>query len=77
MAKAVAVDATGDVYVADAFNRRIQKFSSDGRLLGAWGDGTSKEDQALKYASGVAVSRDGSVHVSDFFENRITKLRCR
>jgi DNA-binding beta-propeller fold protein YncE len=77
LAKAVAVDATGDVYVADAFNRRIQKFSPDGRLLGAWGGGTSEEDQALKYASGVAVSRDGSVYVSDFFENRITKLRCR
>jgi hypothetical protein len=59
---------------SDAFNRRIQKFSPDGRLLGAWG--SAKEDQVLKYASGVAVSRDGSVYVSDFFENRIIKLRC-
>jgi DNA-binding beta-propeller fold protein YncE len=75
LAKAVAVDASGDVYVADASNRRIQKFSPDGWLLGAWG--SAKEDQVLKYASGVAVSRDGSVYVSDFFENRIIKLRCR
>ncbi len=77
LAKAVAVDAAGNVYVADAFNGRIQKFSSDGQLLGAWGGLTSNEDQGLKYASGVAVSRDGLVYVSDFFKNRISKLSCR
>ena len=33
----IAVDAAGNVYVADAGNDRIQKFTSDGVFLNAWG----------------------------------------
>ena len=33
----VATDATGNVYVADTFNYRIQKFDSSGNFLRAWG----------------------------------------
>ena len=77
LAKAVAVDATGHVYVADAFNRRIQKFSSAGDVLGVWAKDRPDEPQELNYAAGVAVGADGIVYVSDFFENRILKLDCR
>jgi len=35
--KGVAVDAAGNVYVADRGNNRIQKFDSDGNLLAKWG----------------------------------------
>ena len=34
---AIAVDASGEVYVADARNHRIQKFSGDGKFLAQWG----------------------------------------
>jgi NHL repeat len=34
---AVGADASGDVYVADTANNRIQKFDSAGNWLGAWG----------------------------------------
>lgn len=77
LAKAVAVDSVANVYVADAFNRRIQKFSPDGRLLGTWGNGPLNGRPVLKYAAGVAVAGNGTVYVSDFFENRIWKLDCR
>ncbi len=33
----VATDAVGNVYVADVFNRRIQKFDSTGTYLTQWG----------------------------------------
>lgn len=77
LAKAVDVDAAGSIYVADAFNSRIQKFSVDGHILGAWGNGRLDDQQFLKYPAGVAAGTDGSVYVSDFFENRIWKLDCR
>ncbi len=35
----IAVDAAGNVYVADLHNHRIQKFTSDGVFLGWWGGG--------------------------------------
>jgi tripartite motif-containing protein 71 len=37
----VAVDSGGQVYVADAFNNRIQKFDSAGTWQRAWGNGVS------------------------------------
>ena len=33
----VAVDNLGNVYVADTYNDRIQKFTSDGTFLASWG----------------------------------------
>jgi sugar lactone lactonase YvrE len=37
----VAVDAAGNVYVADLTNNRIQKFDSSGNFLRAWGRGVN------------------------------------
>ncbi len=34
----VAIDAAGDLYIADSANNRIQKFDSAGALLRAWGN---------------------------------------
>jgi DNA-binding beta-propeller fold protein YncE len=48
---AVVVDPNDAVYVLDRENRRIQKFDSEGRLLGIW--------THLGYAWGMALSRDG------------------
>jgi DNA-binding beta-propeller fold protein YncE len=31
--EAVAVDSSGNVYVADTYNHRIQKFDSDGNFI--------------------------------------------
>ena len=33
----VAVDSSGNIYVADQINNRIQKFSSSGTFLTKWG----------------------------------------
>jgi DNA-binding beta-propeller fold protein YncE len=64
----ITVDAAGDVYVLDSFNRRVQKFSSDGRFLGAWGTeaitGTTP-DGGFKYPAGIAIDLNGNVFVDD------------
>ncbi len=75
LAKALTVDPRGDVYVADAFNRRIQKFTGGGDLLGQLG-ARGSGDMQLRYPVGVAADPEGRVYVSDFFENRIWKVEC-
>jgi DNA-binding beta-propeller fold protein YncE len=76
LAKAVDVDARGDVYVADAFNRRVQKFTEDGELKAIWHDTRSEMDE-VGYPAGVAVDLQGQLYVTDFFKNRIWKVECR
>jgi tripartite motif-containing protein 71 len=57
----VAVDSSGNVYVADSGNNRIQKFTSDGTFITKWGS----------QGSGVAVGSSGNVYVSDGYNNII------
>lgn len=73
LAKAVAVDRDGHIYVADAFNHRVQKFTGRGELLAVWGSLGSGVNQ-VHYAAGVAVDPEGNLYVSDFFNNRVLKL---
>ena len=69
----VAVDSSGDVYVADTSNYRIQKFSSAGAYLTQWGtNGTANGQFMLPY--GVAVDASGDVYVADTSNNRIQKF---
>jgi hypothetical protein len=57
----VAVDSTGDVYVVDGGNHRIEKFDSEGNFLLAWGsdvvaggpdDSATDEEQEVVIAAG-------------------------
>lgn len=66
----VAVDASGNVYVADSGNHRIQKFTSSGAFITNWGtQGTG--DGGFNRPYGVAVGASGNVYVADSFNNRI------
>jgi tripartite motif-containing protein 71 len=74
--RGVAVDAVGDLYVADKDNNRIQEFGPDGRFIRMWGRnggdgtrGTGNGEFAVPYS--VAVDRGGRVFVADTFNNRI------
>jgi DNA-binding beta-propeller fold protein YncE len=70
----IAVDGEGDVYVADFYNHRIQKFTADGDFLtafGAPGQGAGE----FNYAIAVAIAPDGAVFAADFGNNRIQKWR--
>jgi DNA-binding beta-propeller fold protein YncE len=58
------------VYVADSDNNRIQKFSSDGTFITAWGsEGTGNGQFSSPY--GIAIDSAGNVYVSEEGNDRI------
>jgi DNA-binding beta-propeller fold protein YncE len=70
----VAVDASGNVYVADGNNHRIQKFTGNGSYLTQWGtQGTA--DGQFDGPFGVAVDASGNVFVSEYNNRRIQSSR--
>src|SRR4051812_8175135 len=74
----VAVDADGNVYVADKYNNRIQKLDPDGNVLAAWGSrgsgGSPGSAPKFEFANSVAVDSLGYVYVADGLNARIQKL---
>ena len=69
----VAVDGSGNVYVADFQNNRIEKFTNTGTFLTTWGSAGSGDGQ-FNGPGGVAVDGTGSVFVADTLNNRIQKF---
>jgi hypothetical protein len=69
-----AVDSTGDVYVADYGNSRVQKFTSSGAFVAKWG-GLGSGNGQLNYPAGIAVDSAGYAYVADTNNFRIQKFR--
>jgi hypothetical protein len=69
----IATDASGNVYVADTGNDRIQKFTSAGAFLTEWGTFGSDEGQ-FHHPSDVATDASGNVYVVDAGNDRIQKF---
>ena len=69
----VAVAPDGSVYVADSYNHRIQKFTSEGVFISKRGTERSG-DGGFDYPIGVAVASDGSVYVADHYNSLIQKF---
>src|SRR5262245_26702680 len=69
----VATDASGNVYVADSRNNRIQKFDASGTFLLTWGSPGSV-DGAFSNPFGVATDASGNVYVADTNNQRIQKF---
>ncbi|PWT94504.1 MAG: gluconolaconase [Blastocatellia bacterium] len=76
----VAVDPAGTVYVADSYNDRIRKISTDGRVTtvaGAGRPGYEDGDAAnaqFDTPCAVAVSADGTLYVADTGNNQLRKI---
>ena len=67
---AVAIDAAGDVYVADTGNNRVVELSAAGAVLNTWGSrGTT--DGRFHSPTGIAVDGSGRVYVLDSENNRV------
>jgi len=71
--KGVFVDGEGNVYVADYWNCRIQKFSGDGAFIahGHKGDG----DGQFNTPKGVVVDKDGYIYIADTSNSRMQKFQ--
>ncbi len=68
----VAVGPDGSVYVSDTWNHRIQKFTSTGKPLLAWGFfGQGETLLSLYGPRGIAVDAKGRVYVADTGNKRI------
>jgi uncharacterized protein (TIGR03663 family) len=69
----IAVDAAGNIFVADTWNHRIQKFDANGKLLLAWGSPgqLSEGPDRLWGPRGIAISPDGKVYVTDTGNKRV------
>ena len=69
----VAVDASGNVYVTDWGNHRIQVFTSSGEYITQWGS-YGKGSGQFYSPWGVAVDASGNVYVADAGNHRIQKF---
>jgi|GEM_PF-1587256 len=73
MPSGIAVDAAGNVYVADTGNHRIQKFDAEGDFITTWGSKGSGNGQFI-FPYDVAVDSAGNVYVADTGNSRIQKF---
>jgi sugar lactone lactonase YvrE len=63
-------DSKGQIYVADAGNKRIVKFDADGKYLAEWGGG-GKEPGKFATAHGLAIDSKDRIYVADRGNNRV------
>ena len=75
----VAVNQKGEIYVADTWNGRIQKFDSEGRFLAKWGRYGHSPNQlgdpeVLFGPRGLALDSEGNLLVADTGNKRILRF---
>ncbi|HCO94836.1 MAG TPA: hypothetical protein DIU00_12940 [Phycisphaerales bacterium] len=61
---AMALDAKGNIYIADRVNNRVQKFDPSGKFLMKWGSPGQGEDD-FSFPHSIVVDKSGDVYVLD------------
>jgi uncharacterized protein (TIGR03437 family) len=75
----VAVDGSGNVYIADTLDQRVRKVAADGTIItvagsgsaGYGGDGGTATSAQLNLPSGVAADSAGNLYIADTGNNRV------
>ncbi len=78
----VAVDTSGNLFIADTGNNRVRRVDASGTITtvagngaeGFSGDGGPATSASLKYPYGVAVDTSGTLFIADIGNNRIRKV---
>ena len=78
----IALDLSGNLYIADTFNRRIRKVDGATGLIttvagghfGDFGDGGLATEAAFAEPQGIAVDQEGHLYIADTFNQRIRKV---
>jgi PKD repeat protein len=73
----VAVDAAGNIYVADFHNKRVQQYNSSRvyqRTYGTTGVSYLAANDRFYHPEGVAVGPDGSIYIAEGHGMRLVKL---
>ena len=71
----IAVDPSGNVFVMDSYNYRVQKFTSAGTFLTSWGSVGAGDGQfSFGGESSIAVDASGNVFVADMGNHRVQKF---
>jgi sugar lactone lactonase YvrE len=78
----VAVAPNGDIYVADTWNHRVQRFDPTGRFLGKWGrfdnapvTGATAGAEPFFYGPrGISIGLDGDLLVTDTGNKRLLRF---
>jgi uncharacterized protein (TIGR03437 family) len=78
----IAVDAAGNLFIAEANSNRIRKVAPNGQIStvagsgtkGYWGDGGLATSAQLNYPLGVAVDTTGNLYIADRDNNGIRKV---
>src|ERR1035437_5145954 len=78
----VAVDAAGNLYIAEFEGHRVRKLTPDRKLstvagpgVGGWsGDGSRAPAAQIDYPAGMAFDRAGALYVADSGNNAVRKL---
>jgi sugar lactone lactonase YvrE len=80
--RSVALDNSGNLYVADVFNHRVRKITPQGLIVAVAGDGTGGFDgdgapatrKHLNHPTSVAVDQNGNLYIADHDNHRIRKV---
>ena len=80
--QAVAIDGSGNIYIADVDNFRIRKLNISGIITtfagtgtsGFSGDGGAATAAEISFSTGIAVDAANNVYIADEYNNRIRKV---
>jgi tripartite motif-containing protein 71 len=64
----VGIDSSGNVYVVDTGNFRVQKFDSNGKFITMWGSEGEGEGQFL-HGHDIAIDSSGNIYVTDVLKD--------
>jgi uncharacterized delta-60 repeat protein len=69
-----AINSSGNVYVVDHVNSRVQEFDSNGAYITQWGSYGNGNGQFESLEGGIAIDGYGNVFVADSGNNRIQEF---